>query len=51
MLVRVVCIASAGEAETKEVGVATDVEGEVMDKRVSDVQTLLKRNPQFAGEY
>ncbi len=51
VLVGVVCAASAGEAETKEVGAAPDVEGEVMDKRMSDLQTLLERNQQFAGEY
>ncbi len=51
VLVSVVCAASAGEAETKEVGAAPDVEGEVMDKRMSDLQTLLERNQQFAGEY
>ncbi len=51
MLASVVCAASAEEAETKEVGAAPDVEGEVMDKRMSDLQTLLERNQQFAGEY
>jgi len=42
VLVSVVCAAS---------GAALEVKGEVLDKRMSDLQTLLKRNQQFASEY